>query len=171
MSKFICTSDLANAHGVTVQTINRWRVKAELKAERQFGTRSEQDSRVVVFSEQEVQLIIDQGPKVRPFLSSPEPIEAEIVDAGEVTSLVPLNSATNETALISHFNRRAVDQDIAALQLRAQIAASQANNVLSSFAKTRIKQAASRIEIAVATLEANAMADIGMEANAVVSEE
>ena len=165
MSKYISTADLANVHGVTVQAVNRWRLKAEQKAERVFGIRSEQDARVIVFSEQEVVLILECAPTVMAKQASPTPIEAEVVDAGEVTALVPLTQTQPQAALIRHFNRSGVDQDIEAMKLIGQRGAQQANDALVGFARARLQQAAARIDATVQAAEANAMAAVGMEAN------
>lgn len=169
MPKYISTADLATAQGVTVQAINRWKKKAEQKAERMFGKSSELDARVIVFSELEVKLILECGPKSKPSMSSARPIEAEIVDTGEIKSIVPLNSSVVRPAMMAHFNRNAVNQDLSELENQRDLHAHQGNNSLVSFARTSMFQAAARIQTAVATMEANAMAELGAVANDVVA--
>lgn len=78
------TKEIAARHGVAPQTVNRWIAeicKVENIDPEKFGTRSEKDKRVMVYSERELKLLEKHHEP-----PTPKSIDAELIAEGQTVS-------------------------------------------------------------------------------------
>lgn len=168
---FISIADLARELGCTVQTINRYRRKAESKSGNTLGQKSEKDSRVTVFSENDANLIRSLAPAVSTFSSS---AEQERQDDAEAVETQVMNSAMVPFAIsgLVRQNTRRVNvlvfeqDDVDGFQQDCKEQVQRSGIDLLEMLSNRADQSASRIvnqlvntEEALAAATMNKMAD------------
>jgi hypothetical protein len=164
----ITTKDIANELGCAPQTVNKYRRKAEAKAGRTFGTQSDTDGRIIIFTSEEASLIKAMAPQ-RVEVSASEALEAELVsnDDPVLETIQPLSHRllSLQTPVPPRygslrFDHTDADADRTALLQHQSVSANGANHVLTAYARTRISEAVATIDNTIETMTANALASV-----------